>query len=180
MQNCRHRCLSAQAGFTLIETLTALALTTMVTLTAGSVLFATMRSETALQRQTNQFESLRIAAAMIQQDARFAVEASCTTTGYLTLYSDTTNDDYVKYWFRNGNGTADSKHLHRHVYQGGGLVRDDIVGWDLIPAGQPNGTTFGCTTDLEFRTAKVVLSKTPLPGQSQSRTTRLEVTAFLR
>jgi prepilin-type N-terminal cleavage/methylation domain-containing protein len=170
----------AQDGVTLVEVLVGVAITGMISTVVGSLLFATMTSSRRLQDQTDMYESLRLPAAMLTQDARFARTADCGWD-YLKFYTSASPTDYIEYHFASWGGVADPVNVHRWVVQGGVMQRDDIVGWNLV---QPDfshatdATEFGCDTRATSRWASIRFVKTALPGQTVN--TQLSTMAFLR
>jgi type II secretory pathway component PulJ len=169
-----------------VEVLAALAISSLIATTVGGFLFALQAGGHAFRRETDTYESLRLAADLIMQDARFAVYAD---DGDYLQFCDTmycTSDTYVLYKFavaddppdRDG-GTPDPRHLHRWVVDEGVLVRDDIVGWDLVPPdGSGDSTEFEAVSSSLQRWALARLVKAPAPGQE--KLIRLEVRALLR
>jgi prepilin-type N-terminal cleavage/methylation domain-containing protein len=169
----------AQDGVTLVEVLVGVAITGMISTVVGSLLFATMTSSRRLQEQTDVYESLRLPASMLTQDARFAKSAACDLD-YLRLYT-TFPSDYIEYHFAFWGGAADPANLHRWVVQGGVMQRDDILGWNLVPpdvSGASDSTAFGCDSFPTDRYGNIHLVKAALPGQTVN--TDLDAKAFLR
>jgi hypothetical protein len=165
---------------TLVEVLVSAAITVTVATVVTSILMTVMASGRRLQNQTDQYESLRLAADLFTQDARFALYATCDPFNFVKLNTNSTGTDYVYYTFAFADGTPDDHDLHRWVIQGGGLMRDDIVGRDLVPPDLSwgAGSEFGCTSYSQDRQAYVRLVKPPLRGQTQG--TQIFVTAFQR
>lgn len=183
MQNCRRllAALRCQQGISLIEVLVGAAITGLIATVVAGLLMATTTSGRSLARQTDDYESLRLPAAMMMQDARFAVAARC---GWDYLELITGSSSSVVYRFASwtdGEEIHDPNNLHRWVVVSGNVERDDIVGWSLIPydlwTGEP-GTWFDCDASPLYRKAVIRLVAAPLPGQEVGA--HLEVTAFLR
>jgi Tfp pilus assembly protein PilE len=170
----------AQDGVTLVEVLVGVAITGMISTVVGSLLLATMTSSRRLQVQTDMYESLRLPAAMLTQDARFARTAACDWD-YLKLYTSASPTDYIEYHFASWGGVADPANLHRWVVQGGVMQRDDIVGWNLVPPDfthATDATWYDCGTSPTNRWATIHLVKSALQGQSNNSS--LDAKAFLR
>lgn len=162
----------------------SVAILATVVLVVASLSMAAVASEKQLQAQTDSYESLRLAGSIMMQDARFAVRPACDWD-YLRLYTGGTPTDYIEYRFASWDGSPwgspDASHLHRWVVQGGVLIRDDIIGWDLVPPDLFDpwyGTWFDCATGARDRRAVLHLLKAPPPGGSSD--IHLETTAFLR
>ena len=156
------------------------AITATISTVLASLLFTTMRSGRVMLQTTDQYESLRVAAASIMEDARFATLAGCDWDNLRLSYSAT---DYVHYKFAAWDGAQevpDPQHLHRWIVRGGVVERDDIVGWNLVaadPWAGIDGTEFDCNASTTYRKAWARLVKPPAgttPGAV------LEVTALLR
>jgi prepilin-type N-terminal cleavage/methylation domain-containing protein len=169
--------LRSQDGFTLVEVLTALAITAMVATVVTGVLVSNLFGQRRLLAETDQNESLRAAAARITLDGRFAFNCGNDPDGNLkcTLYSGDEVRYLFKKWTSDGLGQDDTN-LHRWYFHGGTYQNDEIIGWNLQP---PLLFEFSSgTTKTAPRHFTVYLVKPLLPGQDQP--THLQVTVFQR
>lgn len=161
---------SRQIGFTLVEVLVGVTITVTVITTAVAVLSNVMASQSRMLKQTEQAEALRVASAWITRDARLAKACGVIRIpgDTLQLVRTTTPLNYVEYKFyghdENGLEVPDPGHLHRWEYQGGNLISDDIVGWNMASSEESPGTAFNCPGT--GRMAEVVLVARPSPEQS--------------
>jgi type II secretory pathway pseudopilin PulG len=163
-----------EAGFTLAEALVSTAIVVVVATVLSSLLFTLLRSHQWFLQRTDQSESLRIAAAHIRQDARFATDCFFGPKE-LTLHIEPLATDITYKITPNAEGKHD---LHRVVYQGGNPQSDDIVGWDILPAVSTGANkSFICVGDLG-KGALVRLQTRALPGQKAAP--KLEVFSFQR
>lgn len=172
----RWRIRSRQTGFTLIEVLVGVTITVTVITSAVAVLSNVMASQHRMLQQTEQAEALRIASAWITRDARLAKGCGAPVLPSVALQLvRATPTNYVLYKFagqdENGNEVYDPDHLHRWEYQGGNLISENIVGWNM----SADETTIEC---IGARMAKVVLVSKLLPGQP--RPLSVTVQALLR
>lgn len=172
----------AESGMTLVEVLVATAITAMVSTVITSLLVSMMGTGKRLRQDTDGYESLRLAATVFMQDARFATRVYCY--GDAIKLEGTTSSNYIIYKFAAWDddpyaGSPDLKHLHRWVVQGGAWQRDDVVGWDLLPPdGSADTTWFGCTSTPTQRMATLHLVKPSAGGGAPGA--HLEVTGYLR
>lgn len=168
-----------------MEVLAAAAITTTVAAVSASVLFNTFTSGRSLLKQTDGYESLRLAGASMVNDARFSFRVDCGWDNLL-LYKNSRGTDYVVYKFAAWDGdpdagTPDPDHLHRWEVIDDVLQRDDIVGWNLVPpdfSGDPEATEFQCNAGSTQRWAYMRLVKAP--GAGQAAGTHIEFRALLR
>lgn len=179
----------SEQGFSLVELLVGVGITTMIGTVIASLLATALSTQRSLQWQTDYHESLRLSASLVQQDARFANRAVCDLD-YMKLYTSPSTGDYIMYKFASTDGVSETPdvdlatnigNLHRWVFEGGVLQRDDIVGWKLVApdlSGWTLGTEFGCESFSNYRRAFVSLIKPPLPGQTTGL--QLRVMAMLR
>lgn len=165
--------------------LVTLAITAMIGISITSVLMAIVTNSRRDALQTDAYESLRLAAHQIMQDARFAREAN-TGPGAdsLTLYTGPGYADYIMYTFAActggdpNNPTPDPTNLHRWVVEGG--CEDEIIASNLVPPqwGNPDTTEFGADSGSTTRWARATLVREPLPGQQTP--IRIQVFALQR
>lgn len=168
-----------------MEVLVGTAITVTVITVMTSVLIAVMAGQNRMMRQTEQAETLRIAASWITRDARTAVNCVGSGTSLRLVQtwdaSQTNPVDWVDYKFtkfENGAEVPDPNHLHRWEYQRGTFIHEDLVGWELAPpvvGGRGSGTRLSCS---DYRRIDVYLQKQLAPGQV--RPLRLNVTAYQR
>jgi hypothetical protein len=182
LQNCRAwwKFLQADAqGVTLVEFLLGSAITVIITLMGTSMLLANQSSRRVLQQQTDRYESVRLVADAMIQDARFATWVDCPWGDVVRLFSKTTfPQDYVIYQFADSAGNPDPVNIHRVVVVGGVVQRDDIVGWDLLSDPWGGATNYTCTSGFTSRKVDVQLFKAG--HQSTSPNIILEYTIFVR
>jgi type II secretory pathway pseudopilin PulG len=171
-----------QQGITLVEVLVALALTVTVVMVVTSVLLSSLLSQRRLLQQTDDYEALRVAAAIFTQDARYAHGCSA---GWDYLHLTFSPSERVEYKFAtrlpDDIAQLDPDHLHRWHYMGGSFQSDEIIGWNLVPPSYDaplEGTRFECTTSDYNPNATIILLKPPLPGQQTP--TLLRVFAYHR
>lgn len=184
MRNCRRllAALRCQQGISLIEVLVGAAITGLIATVVAGLLMATTTSGRSLARQTDDYESLRLPATMFMEDGRFAIWVSCDIEH--VMFRMPGPDTFVTYKFAAREGDEeipDPFHLHRWLVQDGVVVRDDIVGWNLVQFDAwtgADGTWFACHATPTSRRAEMHLVTSPLPGQEVGA--HLEVTAFLR
>lgn len=152
----------------------------MVITVVMSLLLATITGQRTLRQQTDAHEAVRVPAAIITQDARFAYKAMCGFGDFLQLALNTTGTNYVIYQFANANGDPDPGNLHR-VLVGGAQPSDEIVAWNLVSDQNANDfTAFACAYDprQQVRTASAHLVRQPV-GISQT-SIALDIMASLR
>jgi len=164
-----------------VEFLLGSVVTVIIALTATSMLLANESSRRMLQMQTDRYESVRQAADVMLQDARFASQVSCNLDWLRLNLVAGPGSGYIVYQFQDAAGNPDPDNLHRLVYDGGGVVqRDDIVGWGLVPIDWWGGesTNFACNNSLSSRKATVQLVK--VGHKTSAPNIILEFTIFLR
>jgi type II secretory pathway pseudopilin PulG len=169
-----------------VEVLIGLAITAMVSVSLVSALLSIAAAGRREAAQTDQYESLRLAAQMIITDARYAEKVEGQWDYLLLTY---TTGRRVRYIFATYDTTnpnapqADPNNLHRWDDDGkGGPVRDQILARDLATPqyGDETTTSFDVNSTAPNRYAHGVLIKVPLKGQGQDKAVRLEFTTLLR
>jgi hypothetical protein len=167
--------LGFEQGLTLIELLVGVALTGMIGVVVVSLLFAAEASERDLARQTDAYESLRIPATMIMNDARFATYVEC---GLLSarFYTDAGLTGWIQYLFV-GSGSGPYE-LHRQVFPGGVAGNDEVVATDLAKP-VPSSTKFACNNAGTDIYVWFTFVRNPLPGRPNTAI-RFQGTALLR
>jgi|GEM_PF-5002515 len=162
----------SEAGFSLVEVLVTLALTTLAVATLASVVVGILMNSRREAQQTDAYESLRLAAQQILTDGRFAWKAVDDGETLTFEYNDT-GEDYTRYIFARAEGgdpsnpVPDGGNLHRWVVRGGVLRDDEIIARDLVPP--DTGDTwswFEASSGPTSKSARAVLVREPLPGQS--------------
>lgn len=140
--------LAPDAGFTLVELLVGVALTALVISLLVPLVVAILSGRRSLQAQTDYYESMRVPAALLMQDAQRAALCAADPNNYLKLVAQP-EQAYIQYTFAtysqsHPDGDPDPQNLHRWEFEGGRLKSDEIIGWHLEQAGDANGPTFAC------------------------------------
>jgi type II secretory pathway component PulJ len=169
-----------------VEVLIGLAITAMVSVSLVSALLSIAAAGRREAAQTDQYESLRLAAQMIIEDARYAATPIGQWDYLLLTY---TTGRWVKYIFAEYNQSnptnpiADPNNLHRWESDGtGGPVHDQVVAKDLATPqiGNTNVSGFIAVSLDPYRYVSARLVSLPLKGQGQDKAVRLEFKALLR